>query len=63
MSLHKALTQMADEWEEGYGPNSDTHRVFGPQKVSIEFAVARMRDLLIEYPETETTEGNNDKRL
>jgi hypothetical protein len=34
---------LADKWEAGYGPGTRKAEVFGPQKVSIEFAVKSIR--------------------
>ncbi|HKY57620.1 MAG TPA: hypothetical protein VJL80_06250 [Aeromicrobium sp.] len=53
--LRKSLSELADEWEQKYGPGSENERVFGPQSVSIEFVVQKVRDLLAAHPSDEAT--------
>lgn len=40
------VQQMIDEWDEFGGPGSNAERVFGEQKVSVEFVVSKIREAL-----------------
>ncbi|AIY16150.1 hypothetical protein GUY44_12010 [Pimelobacter simplex] len=61
--LHAALAALADEWETKYGIRSEAHRVFGPQKVSIEYAVRTLRTLAAQHLPVATDSTEHDPAL